>query len=66
MAKRPGKTSGGVTSAVTDTETGTDGKVDAHRDLYALKVMLDRGLITQAEHDARRAELLGPGDPDAD
>ena len=63
MAKRPGKRSGGVTSAVTDTETGTEGGVDLHRDLYALKVMLDRGLITQADYDARRAELMGPNDP---
>ena len=54
MAKRP---AGGITSATTDTETGTDGDQAIERDLYALKVMRDRGLITAAEFEARQAEL---------
>ncbi|MCA8907354.1 MAG: SHOCT domain-containing protein [Rhodospirillaceae bacterium] len=57
MTTRP---SGGITSAETDSESGSDGDTDVARDLFALKVMRDRGLISQADYDTRRAELLGP------
>ncbi|MCB9960176.1 MAG: SHOCT domain-containing protein [Rhodospirillaceae bacterium] len=51
--------SGGISSAETDSESGGDGDEGVERDLFALKVMRDRGLISQTDYDTRRAELLG-------
>ena len=46
-----------ITSPATDAESGDDG-TDVSADLRALKVMLDRGLMTQKEYDDRRSALL--------
>ena len=43
---------------ITDAESGTE-EDSSRRSLYALDVMLKRGLIDQAEYDRRRAALLG-------
>lgn len=51
----------GAAPAATDGESGAeDGGID--QDLRALKVMLDRGLISRADYDRRRAELLAGSD----
>ncbi len=47
---------------VTDAESGNDG-AGLNRDLFALKVMADRGLIPPDEYERRRAEMLS-GTPD--
>ena len=49
-----------ISNPTTDTETGTDGDTAVERDLYALSVMHKRGLISDADYAARRAELMGP------
>ncbi len=48
----------GAAMAMTDAESGEEG-AGPERDLYALKVMRDRGLISQDDYDRRRAEILG-------
>lgn len=52
----------GAAPATTDGESGTatDG---IESDLRALKVMRDRGLMSQADYDRRRAELLSQRTP---
>jgi hypothetical protein len=57
MKRRPATVRPGAAVARTDAESGEEG-AGPERDLYALKVMLDRGLISQADYDRRRAELL--------
>ena len=47
----------GAAPAATDGESGFD-QGTAEEDLRALQVMLDRGLMSQAEFDRRRAEIL--------
>jgi len=51
---------GGVAPAATDGESGNEGDVadEAARSLRALKVMRDRGLLSDAEFEARRREIL--------
>lgn len=49
-----------ITSVATDAEAGTEGldKVsEAKRELKALKVMKDRGLISESEYQMRYEEL---------
>jgi len=57
-AVRPAR-SAGVASGGADAETGDEGDDSAARSLRALKVMLDRGLMTQAEYDDRKAAITG-------
>jgi len=55
---------GRVTSAATDTETGTerlDSEEDRRQALWALEQMHRRGLIPEAEYRARRQRLEGAG-----
>lgn len=47
-------------AAITDAESGTE-EDSTRRSLYALDVMLQRGLIDQAEYDRRRAALTSGG-----
>jgi hypothetical protein len=49
----------GVASGGADAESGDEGDDSAARSLRALKVMLDRGLMTQAEYDERKAVISG-------
>ena len=49
----------GVASGSADAESGDEGADSAARSLRALKVMLDRGLMTQAEYDERRDAITG-------
>jgi hypothetical protein len=48
-------------AAPTDAESGTDAADDLRRSLQALDVMRQRGLIPEAEYEARRRDLLGAG-----
>ena len=52
----------GVTSASTDTESGTEGTAETtaerQRSLRALEAMRARGLLAEDEFQQRRAELL--------
>ena len=48
-------------AAVTDAESGTEEADSSRRSLYALEVMLKRGLIDQAEYDRRRAAVAAEG-----
>ncbi|HZH27782.1 MAG TPA: SHOCT domain-containing protein [Azospirillaceae bacterium] len=47
--------------AATDHESGNEGDAadEAARSLRALKVMRDRGLLSDAEFETRRREILG-------
>ncbi|HSK38570.1 MAG TPA: hypothetical protein VK943_02275 [Arenibaculum sp.] len=47
----------GAAPAATDDESGRDGGDSAARGLRALRVMLERGLITRREYDERRTAL---------
>ena len=47
-----------VANATVDDESGTAGTDSTDRSLRALKVMFDRGLMTEAEYQARKAEIL--------
>lgn len=49
----------GVATGTADSESGEEGCDSAARSLRALKVMLDRGLMTQAEYDERKASIAG-------
>ncbi len=49
----------GVASGSADAESGDEGGNSAAQSLRALKVMLDRGLMTQAEYDERKAAITG-------
>jgi hypothetical protein len=49
----------GVASGSADAESGDEGGDSAAQSLRALKVMLDRGLMTQAEYDERKAAITG-------
>ena len=49
----------GVASGNADAESGDEGGDSAAQSLRALKVMLDRGLMTQAEYDERRTSIIG-------
>jgi hypothetical protein len=51
--------SGSVASGSADAESGDEGGDSRAQSLRALKVMLDRGLMTQAEHDERRDAITG-------
>ena len=55
----------GAATAAADAESGTE-PGDVERDLYALKVLLDRGLIPPGEYEARRRELIGAPGSDGD
>ncbi len=57
-AVRPAR-SAGVASGGADAESGDEGDDSAARSLRALKVMLNRGLMTQAEYDERRNAITG-------
>jgi hypothetical protein len=46
---------------ITDAESGMEEEDSPRRSLYALDVMLKRGLIDQAEYDRRRADLVEGG-----
>lgn len=59
------KTPGGIAAPATDSETGDGGDTGIDRDLFALKVMRDRGLMSEADYQARRAELIGPAQGEA-
>jgi hypothetical protein len=48
----------GVASGSADAESGDEGDSTV-RSLRALKVMLDRGLMTQAEYDERKSAITG-------
>lgn len=63
-AARPGQGAGAAPAAApatADAESGTDASDDLRRSLRALDVMRGRGLIDEAEYEARRRDLLGPG-----
>ncbi|EWY41530.1 hypothetical protein N825_28360 [Skermanella stibiiresistens SB22] len=47
----------GVASGSADSESGDDGDDSVGRSLRALKVMLDRGLMTEREYEDRKAAL---------
>jgi hypothetical protein len=49
----------GVASGLADAESGDEGSDSRARSLRALKVMLDRGLMTQAEYDERKVAISG-------
>ena len=57
-AQSRGPVRAGVTSGVTDTESGND-DAGVERDLYALKALYDRGLIPKEVFERRKAELMG-------
>ena len=60
-AKSPGRP---AASADADTESGTAGDNEAEdrrKALFALKAMRDRGLMTEAEYERRKAALEGEG-----
>ena len=46
-----------IAGADVDTESGTEGAVGTDKDIFALKVMRDRGLISQAEYERRLTAL---------
>ena len=48
-------------SASADSESGIEGRDSAARSLRALKVMLDRGLMTQDEYDQKKLAILSGG-----
>jgi hypothetical protein len=56
-AVRPAERAG-VASGSADAESGDEGDSTV-RSLRALKVMLDRGLMTQAEYDERKSAITG-------
>ena len=58
MKKGPKSPRPAAAAESTDAESGTEGD-SVRRSLYALKVMLDRGLIDEAEYERRRAALAG-------
>jgi hypothetical protein len=47
-----------VASAAADSESGTEGGDSTRQSLRALKVMHDRGLMTDQEYEIRKAEIL--------
>jgi hypothetical protein len=49
----------GVASGSADAESGDEGGDSTAQSLRALNVMLDRGLMTQAEYDERKAVISG-------
>jgi hypothetical protein len=49
----------GVASGSADAESGDEGADLAARSLRALKVMLDRWVMTEAEYDERRDAITG-------
>jgi len=49
----------GVASGIADSESGDEGGDSTAQSLRALKVMLDRGLMTQAEYDERKDAIAG-------
>ncbi len=57
IARRPPARPAAASSA-TDSESAEDG-AGTDRDLFALKVMRDRGLIPAELYERRRAEILG-------
>ncbi|HYD98403.1 MAG TPA: SHOCT domain-containing protein [Alphaproteobacteria bacterium] len=59
MTNRPAQP--GAATSHADHEAGTDASdaaEDRRRALFALEAMLKRGLLSQAEFESRRAELL--------
>ncbi len=56
---RPVRGRAGVASGAADSESGDEGDDSAARSLRALKVMFDRGLMTEAEYEQRRTALAG-------
>lgn len=58
-AARPVRGRAGVASGAADSESGDEGDDSAARSLRALKVMFDRGLMSEAEYERRRASLAG-------
>ena len=46
-----------IAGADVDTESGTEGAVETDKAIFALKVMRDRGLISKADYERRRAAL---------
>jgi hypothetical protein len=46
-----------IAGAALDAESGTEGDDSADKDLFALKVMRDRGLISAEEFERRRSLL---------
>lgn len=62
--EKPAKTLGSpAASAETDSESGNEG-AGRDKDLYALEVMRDRGLISEETYERRKAALLERG-PDS-
>jgi hypothetical protein len=49
----------GVATGAADSESGDEGGDSTAQSLRALKVMLDRGLMTQAEYDERKSAITG-------
>lgn len=46
-----------IAGADVDAESGTEGTVETDSAIFALKVMRDRGLISNAEYERRLAKL---------
>lgn len=60
--KRPPKTRGRpAASAEADSESGNEGAGSSDKDLYALDVMRERGLISEQDYRRRRAALEEQG-----
>ena len=59
--KRPPKSLGRpAASAETDSESGDEG-AGRDKDLYALKVMRERGLISEEDYERRKAKIEEAG-----
>ena len=52
-----GKERPAIAGAAVDAESGTDGPGETDKAIYALKVMRNRGLISETEYRQRRAAL---------
>lgn len=59
--KQPPKDRGHpAASADTDSESGDEGAGSGEKDLYALNVMRERGLINEDEYRQRKAKIEAP------
>ena len=60
--KRPPRSLGRpAASAETDSESGDEGVAGRDKELYALNVMRERGLISEEEYQRRKDQIEGRG-----
>lgn len=60
--RSPGTLGRPAASAEADSESGDEGAAGRDKDLYALNVMRERGLISEEEYERRKAQINAGGD----